>query len=238
MSRSYRRPFLAVLVLGLLGALVVPATAAASRGSTRTYLVTVENLTDSQPFTPPVVVAHKRNHDVFTVGDAAMPGIQGVAENGDVPGLVAEQSAAPGVGTVTVAGGPVLPGGSVSFEIEARPGRRWASIASMLICTNDGFTGVDGVRLPKGRGETIVIDAGAYDAGTEINTEDVDDLVPPCGVLTGLHDGTLGTGMRDPALAEGGVITSHPGIAGIADLSVDPYDWDDPVARITITRID
>jgi hypothetical protein len=37
---------------------------------------------------------------------------------------------------------------SIKFMIQAHPGDR-LSIAAMLICANDGFTGLDGARLPK-----------------------------------------------------------------------------------------
>ena len=75
---------------------------------------------------------------------------------------------------------------SVTVSLSADPGSNFVSFASMLICTNDGFTGVDGAKLPKRMGEEIEIYAGAYDAGTEINTENFADLVPPCQDLGGV----------------------------------------------------
>jgi hypothetical protein len=100
----------------------------------------------------------------------------------------------------------------------------------MLVCTNDGFGGIDGKRLPRWIGESSTVYAGAYDAGTEFNTELTADLVPPC-------DGDLstGTGESNPLLAEGGVIRRHGGITGAGDLGA-VYDWIDPVIRVTITR--
>jgi hypothetical protein len=49
----------------------------------------------------------------------------------------------------------------------------------MLICTNDGFTGSDGLRLPSKLGQSAMYYMAAYDAGSEINTEDFADIVPP-----------------------------------------------------------
>ena len=57
----------------------------------------------------------------------------------------------------------------------------------MLICTNDGFTGVDGLRLPGAVGQTVVANTAAYDAGTEANTEDFGDIVPPCQAVIGVR---------------------------------------------------
>jgi hypothetical protein len=110
----------------------------------------------------------------------------------------------------------------------------------MLICTNDGFTGIDSIRLPKGLGDTVRVGAAAYDAGTEINTEDLADIVPPCQGLVGVSSpGEPGTGVSDPDLFENGVIHHHPGIDGGQDLLPDVHGWDidRPVVRISITRI-
>ena len=242
MSQSYWRRLVSLIALALVASLAVPAAAGATFAppGERTYLVTIENLTDGQPFTPPVLATHRNNTSVFSVGDAASAGIQGVAENGAVPGLVAELEADKRVAGVTVADadGPLEGGESITLEITSTRGNRNLSIAAMLICTNDGFTGLDSLRLPRTGGVPTVAYLNAYDAGTEINTESFDDLVPPCGPLTGAHDGSLGTGASNPALAEGGVITRHPGIAGDADLDPAVHDWTDPVAKVTITRID
>jgi hypothetical protein len=43
--------------------------------------------------------------------------------------------------------------------------------------------------------------------------------------------------MSNPALAEGGVIHHHPGIAGVADLVPAIHGWTDPVAEITVERV-
>ena len=76
--------------------------------------------------------------------------------------------------------------------------------------------------------------AGAYDAGTEANTENLADIVPPCsGFVTG-------TDMSNPNLATNGVVTPHAGIQGTGtgalNLDVATHGWSDPVAKIVITR--
>lgn len=68
------------------------------------------------------------------------------------------------------------PDGWVSFDINARSGDR-LSLATTLICTNDGFLGLDAATLPdKGRA-VYVLDG--YDSGTEDNTEQSVDRVNP-----------------------------------------------------------
>ncbi len=198
-----------------------------------TYTVTVENLTDGQYLTPPNMAIHDRNVDVFSRGQAASPGVQAVAENGGVPVLAAELQAAiddPGFGTSVVGGAsPIGPGQSTTFQITADGNQ--LSLVSMLICTNDGFAGIDGRRFNLREGQSRSWRIAAYDAGTEINTELNVDLVPApfCG------GNGAGTGETNPALAENGVIRNHRGIQGVGDLG-EQFDWKGAVARITVTR--
>jgi hypothetical protein len=237
-------PLLAVaLLVSCSDAPSDPQAAAASTeaiAAEALYVVTVENLTNGQPLTPPAIATHRKPTGLFEVGSPASLGIQQVAENGNLQPLLdalAEDKHVDQV-VVAVAGDPppLLPGQSVSIEVSAERGAKYLSYVSMLICTNDGFTGVDGVRLPKRVGDAVEIESDAYDAGTEINTEDFADMVPPCPALTGVPSDDPGTGMSDPALAENGVIHHHDGIEGIADLSVAIHDWSNPAARITIVR--
>ena len=106
----------------------------------------------------------------------------------------------------------------------------------MLICSNDGFTGVDSLALPAEIGDRSSMLTAGYDAGTEINTEDFADFVPPCQGLIGVSSGEPGTGTTNPALAEGGVIHHHLGIAGGGDLVRKVHDWNRWVARIVVER--
>ena len=99
------------------------------------------------------------------------------------------------------------------------------------------MTGIDGVRLPKKVGDTVTLSTDGYDAGTEINTEDFADIVPPCQGLIGVASGDAGTAMSDPALAEGDVIRLHPGIQGGDDLVPGVHGWIDPVVEVVIERI-
>jgi hypothetical protein len=206
------------------------------------YEVTIENLTAAQAFTPPLIATHRASTHMFRVGEPASTGIQQIAENGNLDPMLAtlESDRHVWAHVVAVAGDipPLLGGESVTVHIRAGLGATRLSWASMLICTNDGFTGSSGVRLPQHVGDTEVLLTNGYDAGTEMNTEDFADLVPPCGPLSGVDSGGQGTGMSDPGLAEGGVIQHHAGIQGITDLNPAIHGWTDPVARVTIRRVE
>ncbi len=235
------------LLLGLVlaAAAALPAAASGDGPPEQTYRVTVTNVNANQWFTPPVVATHHRNADLFEAGQSASFEIQQLAENGNLDPLLASLDALRTVHEVEVAVfsddlPPLGPGASVSVDITATSKTRLLSTASMLICTNDGFTGVDSVKLPRRMGASVTYYAKAYDAGTEVNTEDLADMVPPCQALNGVADdgGAPGTGESNPALAEGGVIHMHGGIAGIADLTQAAHGWDitAPVLAVTVTR--
>lgn len=219
---------------------VSPPGNGADNARMQTYDVTIENLSSGQPLTPPVIATHRRAIGIFDVGKAASFELKEVAENGNLTPLVDALSASSHVANVVVAVAgappPVLPGGSVTVSIGATRGTEFLSLVAMLICTNDGFTGVNSTLLPRKVGEPLVLYSDGYDAGTEINTEDFADMVPPCPPLTGVPSTDPGTGSSDPALAEGEVIRHHPGIAGGTDLDPAVHGWTDPVAKITVTR--
>lgn len=242
MNRSFPRLSTIAAAVALMPVLGVTASHAAP--SIKTYEIKITNLTSGQPFTPPVVATHRRPVDVFEVGEAASFEVKEIAENGNVDPLadalaankhVFESNVFPAPGP-----GPIMhDGGTLNFQISASPPAKYLSFVSMLICTNDGFTGLDAQRLPKKVGDSVTVYTDAYDAGTEINTEDFANIVPPCQGLVGIMSDDPGTNVSDSMLAENGVITHHLGVMGdIDDLVLDPHGWTDPVAKVVITRTD
>ncbi len=210
------------------------------------YRVTIQNLTGGQPFSPPLVAVHNHRIDFFSVGAVASRGLQAIAENGNNALMSGRFMMQPDrmVSRVAEAAAPLVPGSNpggtmfenhVTLDLATLKGTRFLSMATMLICTNDGFTGLDSVRLPRKGSRTMV--TRAYDAGSEQNTEDFIDMVPPCQGLIGVSSQDPGTGESNPALSENGSIGPHPGIGGGADLLPDVHGWQNPVARVTITRV-
>jgi hypothetical protein len=174
--------------------------------------------------------------------------VREIAENGNLEPLLAFLETDPldqFSGFAESMTGPLVPPGvpgdsifdqSVTLTVEGGRSAERLSFVSMLVCTNDGFTGTDSLRLPSKVGRSDEMETNGYDAGTEINTEDYADIVPPCQTLIGDSSGEPGTGVSDPALAEGDVIRHHPGIQGGSDLDPGIHGWTDPVARITVER--
>lgn len=221
-----------LLVAASVVAAALAGDGASAQESDVTYDVTIENLTDGQPMTPPLIVAHTSDLDLWEMGEAASTEIQEIAENGNLDPAVTLVGASDEVYSSVVGDAPLLPGESVTLTLEAPAGAK-LSWVSMLICTNDGFTGLDSVDLPDTGSETF--DTNAYDAGTEMNTEDFADIVPPCQALVGVSSDDEGTGTTNPALAEGGTIGAHAGIQGGTDLTTEDHGWTDPVAMVTVT---
>lgn len=257
MSRTWKAPCTAALLLALAACNDGQVTTApeadapalssangaanANDAARHIYRITVENLTATQPFSPGVVATHTKDASVFRVGEAASEGVRMIAENGDPSVAVADLSGAAGVDMVKVfpdplapihrVGGPGPSTGSILISAAANANR--LSLAIMLICTNDGFTGLESVKLPGGFQPAVYYTSG-YDAGTEVNDEASTSIVDPCGAIgaVGLPaDGNART-------AEGGAVMHHPGIQGGADLSPADHGWNDPVARITVQRIE
>jgi hypothetical protein len=223
-----RLPLLALTAL-LATALTAGAARADEReddrdGATKTWRVTVANLTPagSQPLSPPLLVVHSKEADVWSMGEIASHGVAALAEDANNAVLESALPQLDGVKSAsTGAGGPIPPGQAQTYTVETRGRYSRLSVLTMLVNTNDAFTGVDSLRLGA-HGASIA--TMAYDAGSERNNELRSHIPGPC---------CGNPFVRDP---EGQLIRPHEGITGRGELSPAVYDWDGPAARITIQR--
>lgn len=222
--------------------------------ATTTYALILENLTDSQPFSPPVAVTHNAGLPtaltIAEVGGTASDEINAIARDGDpaplVEALENRRDLSPAIVTDIVNfGRPLTPsdttiGGFADrlvTTIDARPGDV-LSLFGMLICTNDGFVGLDRATLPA---TSATFDLMGYDAGSEENTERSEHIVDPCSglgpvALDGDPNGNDDSGPgvdTDPV----GVITAHPGVDGTIGDLLAAHDWDEPAARLTVVKV-
>jgi Spondin_N len=230
------RRTLLVLVAGVAAAAVLTGSATADDddddggSATKTWQVTVANLSPqgpgapgSQPLSPPLFVVHSNKADVWSVGDVASHGVAAIAEDANNAVLESALPAQPGVKTVfTGAGGPIPSGQSRTFTVETSGQFNRLSLVTMLVNTNDAFTGLDSLRLRGDGGTHMTI---SYDAGSELNNELESHIPGPC---------CNNPFVRAP---EGALIRPHQGITGAGDLDPALYDWPEPVAGITIQRI-
>ena len=236
--------FAMTAIAAILAVVSITGIPESNAAKTQMYEVTVTNLTPGQPITPPLLVTHSENAGFFTVGEMASDGIQQLSENGNSEPLVNMLQGKTGVLDIVQGTSPLVPANdpgntdlnySETFVVSAEDNMRYLSFASMLVCTNDGFAGIDSIKLPYYKQKTVY--AMAYDARTEMNTEDFVDMVPPCQGAIGVSSGEDGTGTSNPELAEDGVIIPHVGIMGGEDLLKDVHAWSNPAVKIDIVRM-
>lgn len=194
------------------------------------FKVTLENLTPStapgasQPFSPPVLTTHTPRFHVFRLHKFASSELGQLAEDAVSASLVQTlHNSKFAYSIVEGTAGPIFPGDAQTFTIKTKLPFVRLSLASMLVNTNDAFTGVDGIRLPLRGIKEVYLEA--YDAGTEMNTELEANIPGPC----------CGSPLvRVPTHER---IKVHNGIKGTGDLDPSVYGWSGSVAKLTITRI-
>ena len=180
------------------------------------FEVEITNLSHAIYFTPFLVAAHPDGNNLFTVGQPASANLQAMAEGGDISGLVGDMNAIGATVVENPAGGLLAPATSITFSMNTdATSNDFLSLVSMLLPTNDGFTGLNAIEIPTEPG-TYVFNLPAYDAGTEGN----DELLTGGGApgVAGIPadpGGLMGTGGTGAADADAQYNRAHPSwIAG------------------------
>ncbi len=202
-------------------------TGIANADGNRAFEVTVTNITKGEVFTPIMVASHRHGVKLFEIGEPADQDLEMLAEGGDTVPLSNSLLSSGLALDVVTAEGPLLPGHSVTLSVKTDNRNSHVSVASMLVPTNDAFIAVNGIHGPRGNKSKTVY-SPAYDAGTEENDELCDNIPGPPFACTG-------EGFN--AESGEGYVYIHPGIQGNGDLESSAYDWNNPVAKITIKRV-
>jgi hypothetical protein len=200
------------------------------------YEITITNVTKGQTFTPSLIAIHDRSIAVFAPGSAAGLPLEILAEAGDTQPLTDALLNEPDhVATIQTIPGLLGPGETTSIMVEGSRFHRYLTVAAMLIPTNDTFYALNAAPLPLHGQKTRFV--RAYDAGTEANDQ-------ACANIPGPRCGGEGHSAGPNPDDEGFVYVSN----GFHDLGTDdgnggevltpaPYDWRNPVARITVRRL-
>ena len=214
-----------------------------SMASERSISVEITNLTNAIYFTPLLVALHDKNTHLFELSTPASPNLQAMAEGGSIGGLISDLEASGNDYVDNPAGGLLAPGASAVAEFDQRrKKRRFLSIVAMLLPTNDGFVGLDGLRIPKKKG-TYTYYLKGYDAGTEANDEIItgggEPNVPGIPADPGMNAGSGGVASVGPDHNQ--TVHLHRGIAGDndplggnSDLDARVHTWQGPVAKVVI----
>jgi len=190
------------------------------------YEVTITNVTAGQLITPPILFSHSSSFELFSLGTPASPELAALAEGGDFVPLMQLLNRTPEFYDYDVVSEPILPGESITLEVIANGQFRNFTVAGMLATTNDAFFAVNNAAFP-GSTEKLIFDGIAYDAGSETNNESCMYIPgPPC-------ENSM---IRDIDQAEG-FVHVHSGIHGNMDLDAQFYDWQNPVAVVTVQRV-
>ena len=192
------------------------------------FTVTTTNLTHAQPMSPIGAALHTSGQ-FFKVGEMASAELENLAESGDNSGLLGLDV----VNTSASGEGILAPGASVDLTLTTDSlDSQKLSIISMMVNTNDGFTGLNSLDVSSmAVGDTMSFRTVAYDAGTEANSE-------AAGTIPGPADG--GEGLN-AARDDVDMVAMHPGVVGNDDglstsVLTSAHKFDNPLLALTITR--
>lgn len=229
-------------VLAIVSAIALTACGSdgdddAPEATNQLFELEIVNLTAGQPFSPIAAIAHGADYSVFAIGEAASAGLELLAEDGDNSDLISEAEAAGAVTTVSDTG-PLGPGGTSTLMMMVSEddidGLLLTSV-SMLVNSNDAITAAKDLSLEGMEvGDSISVNTISYDTGTEANTE-------LSGTIPGPADNGEGFNAERDDIADevrmhAGVITSDDGLA--TSRLTELHRWDNPVARVTLTRVE
>lgn len=192
------------------------------------FTVQVTNLTNAQPLSPIAAIAHSEGM-LWQIGEPASAALELMAEGGDNSELLATDFAM----ASSSAESPLPPGEQVALMLSTEQlDSLKISLATMLVNTNDAFTGLNAIDVSSlAVNESLSRTSFAYDAGTEANSEAQGTIPGPADSGEGYNE------MRDDINR----VAMHPGVVSQDDgltnsVLTSQHKFDNPVARITITR--
>jgi len=203
---------------------------------TYSYQVTVTNLTYAQPMSPIAVLLHNEGQ-LWTIGEMASVPLENLAESGDNADVLAESIVLSGQSGA----GLLLPGMSEVVDIsytftDVNNAPMMISLATMLVNTNDAFTGVNALAINNlAIGESISLATSSYDSGTEKNSELMATIPGPAG-------GGSGEGFNaerddiDKVAMHSGVVSVDDGL--MMSALTQAHRFDNPTLSIMVTRME
>lgn len=205
------------------------------------FEVRITNLTNAQPLSPVAIMLHQSGFNSFIDGEAASLALELLAEGGDNADVLGEVQAATQHIASASTDGPVPPqsiSDAVSFTVPTDDlSDVRLSVISMLVSTNDAFTGANAANISNMIvGDVVTMSGPTWDSGTEANTE-------TSGTMPGPGFGGEGfNGARDDILDvvrfHGGVVTGESAEFGLSTSDLeDEHRFLNPSSRIVVTRV-
>jgi hypothetical protein len=229
----------------IAASLTLAACGGSSSNSTPTpsfeFKVDVINLTNAQPLSPPAIVAHNSGYKMFDEATRASVALEHLAESGSNSQIIEEAESNTAAYDSEAATTPIGPGSSGSYTLVFKDSLDDAkiSIATMLVNTNDAFTGEKNLDISTLEvNASFSINGPVWDAGTEGNSETAETIPGPAGSSV-VDSNKLFDAERSSDLNyvvfHSGVVTADDGLTTSA--LNEGHRFDQPASRITITRI-
>jgi len=202
------------------------------------FEITTTNLTNAQIMSPVAVIMHNAGFNNFIDGETASVAVETLAEGGDNAPLLADAAVADEY-IVSGSAGPVLPssvGSALTLDVPAdQLSDLRLSVMSMLIRTNDAFTGLNATNISDMEvGSSRTFTAPTWDAGTEFDDE--------AAVNIPGADGEGFNAARNDRINRvrfhNGVVTNASPEFGLASSDLVEADrFLNPTSRITVRRV-
>ena len=224
-----------------------------TNGNLAIFTVQLTNLTYGQPFSPAAIVLHEPGFNTFIDGESASIGLEHMAEGGDPAGLMSEALAATQYLDAVTTGGATPPKSTGAMSTLLVPlldiDNLRISFTTMLVDTNDAFTALNAADISNMTvGQSMSFMAPTWDAGTEANTETASTMPGPAASAAGGGGASAGfdaarDDLFDLVHFHRGVVTNANANAsdgskeGLSTSVLTEADrWDNPTARIVVTR--
>ena len=233
MKTNLNRILYLIAALGLAAGMFGCSGGSGSGDDMATYEVKLTNLTANQPLSPPAAILHGEGYSAWQFGAAVSDGLEQLAESGSPVAFLAEAGTSTVVRDSQAGSGVVLPGDSAAVTLAGASADARLTLATMLVNTNDGFTGIDNQSLANLQpGQTLTLDVRTYDAGTEANSETLASVPGPAAGGEGFN---LIRDDRGFVTVHSGVISADDGL--LSSVLNESHRIQNPAARLVITRI-
>ena len=205
-----------------------------------TFEVQVTNLTLAQPLSPVAVMMHRAGFNSFIDGEPASAALELLAEEGDNADVLGEVTAAAehlASGSTT---GPVAALSAADPVVLSFPSDQLddvrLTIISMLVHTNDAFSGVNAADISDmAVGDSLIFTGPTWDAGTENNDELGSEIPGPDFGGEGFN--AARDDLIDRVRFHQGVVTSASIESGLATSSLqERHRFDNPTTQIVVSR--
>ncbi len=203
--------------------------------------IRVTNLTNAQPLSPVAIMMHRSGFHSFVDGEAASLALETLAEGGNNADVLGEAEAAVQYISSVSTDGPVGPRAISPVATLTAPVADLAdlrlSVISMLVHTNDAFTGTNAVDISNmAVGASMTFTGPTWDSGTEANSETAASIPGPD--FSGEGFNAARDDIIDRVRFHQSVVTNASEEFGLATSSLEErHRFLNPSSRIVVTRV-